>query len=268
MSHKQYVHGYSERESVRLFDQAQTLAELLHHDSVYPAGSRILEAGCGTGAQTVILAEKNPASEIISMDISTKSLGTAEARIKEENIKNVVFIEGDIFHMPHEKESFDHVFVCFVLEHLSDPALALGMLKQVLKKGGSLSGIEGDHGSVYFYPESAEALQAIRCQIELQAMMKGNSLIGRRLYPLLTQAGFRNVHVSPRMVYADASRPEMVEGFTKKTFIAMIEGVKENVLSNHLISNEDWQKGIADLYRTTGEDGVFCYTFFKGIGLK
>ena len=48
----QYVHGYSEREAQRLNDQANTIAELLHYDSVWPAGSMILEAGCGVGAQT------------------------------------------------------------------------------------------------------------------------------------------------------------------------------------------------------------------------
>ena len=51
-----YVHGYSTRENIRLVDQATTLTELLHNDTVYPAGSSILEAGCGVGAQTVILA--------------------------------------------------------------------------------------------------------------------------------------------------------------------------------------------------------------------
>ena len=40
-----YVHGYSRREADRLSDQAGTLEELLHHDTVFPDGSRILEAG-------------------------------------------------------------------------------------------------------------------------------------------------------------------------------------------------------------------------------
>ena len=43
----EYVHGYSGRESERLSDQARTLAGLLHHDISYPAGARVLEAGCG-----------------------------------------------------------------------------------------------------------------------------------------------------------------------------------------------------------------------------
>ncbi|MEU6235421.1 methyltransferase type 11, partial [Kitasatospora sp. NPDC047058] len=48
-----YVHGYSTTEAQRLGDQANTLAELLHGGTAYPAGSRVLEAGCGVGAQTV-----------------------------------------------------------------------------------------------------------------------------------------------------------------------------------------------------------------------
>ena len=49
-----YIHAYSKRESERLPDQAETLAELLHHDSVFPVKSKVLEAGCGVGAQTKI----------------------------------------------------------------------------------------------------------------------------------------------------------------------------------------------------------------------
>lgn len=48
---KKYVHGYDSRENRRLQDQANTLVELLHFDTSYPAGNRILEAGCGVGAQ-------------------------------------------------------------------------------------------------------------------------------------------------------------------------------------------------------------------------
>ncbi|MDP3065837.1 MAG: hypothetical protein Q8N08_03785 [Methanobacteriaceae archaeon] len=54
----EYVHGYSKREALRLADQANTMAEILHHDTIYPVHNRILEAGCGVGAQRVILAKK------------------------------------------------------------------------------------------------------------------------------------------------------------------------------------------------------------------
>ena len=263
-----YVHGYQERENERLFDQANTLTHLLHGDTLYPAGCRVLEAGCGVGAQTVILAKNSPQAQFTSVDVSEASLARAASLIEQEGIKNVTFEQGDIFNLTYPEGAFDHVFVCFVLEHLPAPVEALKSLKSVLKKGGTITVIEGDHGSTYFHPHSEEAMRAVSCLVEAQARLKGNSLIGRQLYPLLKEAGFENVRVSPRMVYVDSSRPDLVEGFTRNTFTAMVEGVRDQALSLGLIDEKTWNRGIADLYRTSEDDGVFCYTFFKGVAAK
>jgi SAM-dependent methyltransferase len=176
----------------------------------------------------------------------------------------VRFEQADIFALPFARASFDHVFICFVLEHL--PLEALERLKAVLKPGGTMTVIEGDHGSTYFQPESEAAHDAIRCQVELQRAAGGNANIGRGLYPLLLRAGLRNVRVSPRMVYVDSSRPHLVDGFTRKTFTAMIEGVREKAIKAGMISPERFDEGIRALHRTADADGVFCYTFFKGVG--
>jgi SAM-dependent methyltransferase len=268
MAEKSYVHGYSSRESERLADQAQTLTDLLHQDTRYPPGSRVLEAGCGIGAQTVILARNSPGALITSVDISDNSLQRAEERIRQEGIRNVAFRQGDIFRLPFEEGSFDHIFVCFVLEHLAEPGRALEQLRPLLKDGGTLTVIEGDHGSAYFHPENEDAHRAIQCLVDLQQKMGGNALIGRQLYPLVTGAGYMDVQVSPRMVYVDASRPALVEGFTKLTFTAMVEGVGQEVLKQGLMSREAWERGIRALYRTAEQDGVFCYTFFKATAGK
>ena len=71
----------------------------------------------------------------------------------------------------------------------------------------------------------------------------------------------------PGLVYADGSHPENVEG-VKNIFIAMVEGVKDRAIARGLLDNETWEKGIRDLYRTTEQDGTFCYTFFKATGYK
>ena len=263
-----YVHGYDLRERDRLNDQAATLAELLHSDTAYPAGSRVLEAGCGVGAQTVTLARKSPGAHIVAADISAGSLAEAERRVRDAALHNVRFLQSDIFELPFEPESFDHLFVCFVLEHLPEPTRALAVLRKHLKPGGTMTVIEGDHGSAYFHPESEAARRAIACQVELQQRAGGNARIGRSLYPLLTRAGLDGVRVSPRMVYADSSRPQWVDGFTRKTFTAMIRGVREAALQAGLAEPDAFDQGIRDLERTAGPDGVFCYTFFKATGRK
>jgi ubiquinone/menaquinone biosynthesis C-methylase UbiE len=260
-----YVHGYSGREDQRLRDQAQTLADLLHHDTIFPPGSRVLEAGCGVGAQTVILAKNNPRASFVSVDVSPVSLKAAETAALRAKISNVTFQSADIFKLPFARESFDHVFVCFVLEHLTEPVKALRRLKRVLKPGGTMTVIEGDHGSTLFHPHSNAAWKTIQCLIDLQAQDGGDALIGRRLFPLLRSAGFRHVKVSPRFVYVDASRTEWVEGFTRNTYIAMVEGVRDRALNQKLIDRRAWAKGIADLKASAGANGVFCYTFFKAV---
>ncbi len=268
MASPDYVHGYSERESVRLCDQASTLEELLHSDTKYPPGSRVLEAGCGIGAQTVILSKNSPHARITSIDISEDSLSLAKERAAKEGFRNIEFRVENIFNLPFKDESFDHIFICFVLEHLKEPVRALASLRRVLKKGGTITVIEGDHGSCFFHPQTEPAVKAWNSLIEVQARLGGNSLIGRQIYPLLKKAGFSDITVSPRMVYSDASRQHMEEGFVRRTIIPMVEGVRESAVEMGIIDAETFERGIGDLHRTAGEEGAFNYMFFKGVGKR
>jgi len=116
---------------------------------------------------------------------------------------------------------------CFLLEHLSRPVKALAGLAALLRPGGTITVIEGDHGSALFHPDNLAAHEAIQSLIDLQRRAGGDALIGRQSFPMMVEAGFGAVHLDPRMVYVDASRPQMVEGFTRRTFTAMVEGVRE-----------------------------------------
>ena len=194
-----YIHGYHERESQRLSAQATSVLDLLHRDTRYPAGSRVLEVGCGTGAQTVSLALNSPEARITAFDHSFASLAQARTRVDSAGASNVAFLHTDLFTLPFEPTSFDHAFVCFVLEHLPDPIRA---------------------------------------------------------------------RVSPRMVYVDATRPDLIDSFSRKTFTWMVEGVRAQALEAGIIDEETFDAGIRDLYRVAEPDGVFCYTFFKGVAVS
>jgi SAM-dependent methyltransferase len=256
-----YVHGYTEPESRRLGDQADTLAALLHDGTAYPAGSRVLEVGCGVGAQTVHLAARSPGAHLTAVDVSAASLAQARRRVGAA----VDFRRADLFDLDGE---YDHLFVCFVLEHLPEPEKALAHLKTLLRPGGTITVIEGDHGSAFHHPRSEHAQAAIDCLVRLQADAGGDALIGRRLHPLLTGAGFGDVTVEPRTVYADASRPGLVTGFTRDTFTAMVEGVGETAVARGFATEDGWARGVADLHRTAGPGGTFHYAFFKATGSR
>jgi SAM-dependent methyltransferase len=230
-------------------------------------GSRVLEAGCGVGAQTLTLASRSPQAQFTSIDIADASVAQARSRVAQAGHRNVEFQQADIFSLPFKAASFDHVFVCFVLEHLPEPVEALTILRKLLRPGGTLTVIEGDHGLTAFHPDNAAAREAIQCQVDLQSRAGGNALIGRQLHPLMVDAGLINVHVSPRVVYVDGNRPEWAEGFTRNTFTAMIQGVRELALAAGLIEAQRFDEGVQALLRTAEADGVFCYTFFKAVGV-
>ncbi|MEP7019912.1 MAG: methyltransferase domain-containing protein [Pseudonocardiales bacterium] len=264
-----YVHGYSADEAQRLGDQANTLAELLHVGTTFPPGSQVLEVGCGVGAQTVHLVHNSPGAHLTAVDISAASLSQAQARVAaREPAADVQWHQADLFALPFADAAFDHLFVCFVLEHLAEPGRALAALRRVLRPGGTITVIEGDHGSAFFHPDSARARAVIDCLVTLQAAAGGNALIGRQLQPLLSAAGFVDVITRPRTIYADQTRPALVDGFTRNTFNAMVEGVRDDALSAGLITAADWDRGIADLHRTAADGATFHYTFVKALAVN
>lgn len=263
-----YIHGYSEVETRRLYDQANSIADFIHWDSKWAAGSTILEAGCGVGAQTKIIAAQNPNCNFVGVDISQQSLQVAGQLIQELDLNNVTFLKEDLTHLSFKENTFDHVFLCFVLEHAKSPMAILEALKYVLKPNGTITVIEGDHGSTYFHPESKAARQVVQAQVDLQAKSGGNANIGRELYPLLHKAGFDQIKVNPRQIYVDDSKPALVGGFTLNTFTAMIKGIATEAVAQQMLSEAEFEEGIRDLERTAAGGGTFCYTFFKGIAVK
>lgn len=263
-----YIHGYSNAEAQRLQDQAQTVTDFIHWDSHWPAGESVLEAGCGVGAQTKIIAALNPDTRFTAIDISPQSLQIAEQAIQKLGINNVKFATENVEQLSYRSNSFDHIFICFLLEHLPRPLKALQELRRVLKPGGTITVVEGDHGSTFFHPDSPAARKVVHAQVQLQQKNGGNANIGRQLYPLLHESGFQDIQVSPRQIYVDDSKPPLVDGFIRNTFTAMIQGISEDAVANQIVTSIEMQAGVDALLQTAAGGGTFSYTFFKATARK
>lgn len=260
-----YVHGYDLQEAERLADQASALELLLHHDTVYPPGSRVLEVGCGVGAQTVALARRSPGARFVAVDLAASSVATATERVRAAGLLNVEFLHADALAHDFGSKLFDHAFVCFVLEHVPDPEGALLRLQTIVRPGGTITAIEGDHGTTCLHPDSEAALAAVRALVSLQRTAGGDANIGRRLYALCRGVGLEDVKVSPRLVYVDGARPALAQAFTRRTFAAMIAGVRQQAIDAGLIGAARFDEGIQALHRAAEPDGSFQYTFFKAV---
>ena len=58
-----------------------------------------------------------------------------------------------------------------------------------------------------------------------------------------------------------------MDGFVRKTFTAMVAGVREEAIRAGLTDAAAFNDGLRALLRTAAPDGVFCYAFFKVVGL-
>ncbi len=88
---------------------------------------RILDIGCGTGANLEMLSRFGEAEGV---DVSTEAL----AFCRERGLQNVR--QGEAEHLPYEDGSFDLVTGLDVVEHLDDDVKGLREMRRVLRTGG------------------------------------------------------------------------------------------------------------------------------------
>ncbi len=94
------------------------------------ADKDVLDAGCGLGYGTRLLAEQDP-SRVVGVDVSADAL----ERATDEGIETV---RADVRDLPFEADTFD-VVVCFeVIEHVEGPERVVSELERVLRPGGIL----------------------------------------------------------------------------------------------------------------------------------
>jgi ubiquinone/menaquinone biosynthesis C-methylase UbiE len=103
----------------------------------------ILEAGCGTGRFCNLLAKDFPLSQILGIDVASKSLKIADRLKKYVGVSNVRFEKGDLFKLSYPNNYFDVVFNEGVIEHYrlkENPNYidALREMIRVTKKGGKI----------------------------------------------------------------------------------------------------------------------------------
>ncbi len=110
--------------------------EVLRAELVELAGGDIVELGCGTGRNTVWLAER--ARSLVAVDFSSAMLERAQERAPREGFgERVRFLEHDIrTALPLEAASVDLVVIALVLEHVEDLGFVFGECARLLRPGG------------------------------------------------------------------------------------------------------------------------------------
>jgi ubiquinone/menaquinone biosynthesis C-methylase UbiE len=92
---------------------------------------RLLEAGCGTGRMTRILAKS--VRELIAIDFSFESLKVNQRKLKDAGVTNVHLVQADLCHLPFTNGAFTRVVSCQVLEHVPNQEARLAAVSELAR---------------------------------------------------------------------------------------------------------------------------------------
>jgi SAM-dependent methyltransferase len=122
-----------------LFDQCIAACDQRFLDAAsIQSGNRILDIGCGNGATTRAAARLAPNGFALGVDLSSRMIEAARHAAELENVRNVVFEQGDVQVHPFDEASFDIVISRTGAMFFGDPDAAFANIARALRSQGRL----------------------------------------------------------------------------------------------------------------------------------
>lgn len=204
-----YLHGFTREEQDRLYHQARFLEHRVHEGLPLRRARRLLEVGCGVGAQTDILLRRHPELHITGVDASETNLQRATKHLQglPWAKKRWDLHAGDAANLSFEADTFDSAFLCWILEHVAEPLRVLSEVRRVLRPGSPIVVSEVQNATFFLDPYSPHTLDYWKAFNEHQIDLGGDPFVGAKLGNLLQAVGFRDIVCEVRPIHLDNRTP-------------------------------------------------------------
>jgi len=118
--------------------EAAAPVDRLVRELALAGGERVLEAGCGTGYGTCLLAEAVPAGMVTGVDLSAGMLSLAREKLAHTGAANVTLVRGDALEVLRRQADLDLVFTSWVLGYIALRPFFTAA-REALRPGGRLA---------------------------------------------------------------------------------------------------------------------------------
>jgi ubiquinone/menaquinone biosynthesis C-methylase UbiE len=246
---RRYVRGGDSKEASRLETQAKVMNPVLEKQfeimGLKPH-MKVLDAGCGTGANTRLFSSRVFPEEVVGLDMDPVFIEEARKQAESEGIENVRFDVGNIDDMNYDDGSFDLSYCNLVLMHVNDPVKSVSELKRVTKKGGSVAASEVDYDAFIFFPPLPKFEEILLKLIEYSKTIGINRYMGRELFSVFSQAGLSSIDVHVTAMCWTQRNPEYLK-MTMYSFPHMLKTTKEEMINHGYITSEDFEEMLKEV---------------------
>ena len=269
MAHNhQYFLGHSAIEQRRLQQQAGELADesaRLFDEIGLTQGSRVVEIGCGPQGCLELLSRRvGPTGSVIGIEPSHDAVQLAREFLLERRINNVEVRQGNAANTGLPKEQFDLATARLVLVNIPEPEKIVAEMAALVRSGGFVALHEADWNAHVCDPPLPAWDQLKNALISYSEAHGIDLYIGRRIARMLRNAGLIAVKVNPLIhIYGpDHSR--------RPIFLQFVCNLHERIVSEGLISEEEFAECVASVERHLGEPEtlIVSHLFVQAWGRK
>lgn len=157
-------------------------------------GEKILDLGCGRGAETIEAARRTGLEgSAVGLDLTEAMIEKAILNAREKDAGNTSFICGDIENMPFDSNMFDAVISNCVINHARDKNRVYKEIHRILKNGGRF--VVSDAVTKVPLPDS------VKNDPEAWAQCFGGAVTEEEYLDSIREAGFQQIDILTRREY-------------------------------------------------------------------
>lgn len=260
-----YLHGFSKKEQDRLRQQAAFSEYKIYEGLNLSDIKSMIEIGSGVGAQTEILLRRFPEMKITCIDANDNQIAACKDNLSQHSFAQGRYQiqKGDAQKLDFQSNQFDGAFLCWVLEHIPEPAKVLSEARRVLRPGGRIYVTEVLNSSFFLDPYSPNVWEYWMKFNDYQYENAGDPFVGAKLGNLLLSMGFTDVKTEVKTWHFDNRHPdkrkETIEFWTELLMSGKDQLIKEKVISKDLADN--CYKELRSV--ANDPNAVFFYSFIQ-----
>lgn len=224
----------------------------------------ILDVGCGNGVVGFDILSRAKTATLTGIDIEPEIL--IDATHKSPPGHTCFFSAGDGTALPIANAIFDLVTCQYVLQHVNEPVQILREMRRVSRKNAQIIIFEWDDGVNFTYPPMPKELEKVfQAKIDLVHQKGGDRYIGRKIYHLLSSAGWKEIEI--KLVHDIWQGPEDRRRYLRGTELSLQE-IKPQLIENKMINEEEYQLAMQQLTGYYSGDIFSVVLFFAGLAVN